>query len=112
MSSQIRTQIAAGRLSPGATLPSVRQLARDLDVAPNTVVRAYNELEQEGWVITSARRGFSVALHLPIPITEERARQLQLAVEQLLAVAEQLRVDPDELRAELERQLSVKQLLT
>ncbi|AOW93186.1 hypothetical protein BFN03_12500 [Rhodococcus sp. WMMA185] len=56
---QIRRQIAAlimsGQLSPGDKLPSLRQLAKDLDVAVGTVARAYRDLEQEGWV--ESRRG-------------------------------------------------------
>jgi GntR family transcriptional regulator len=112
ISSQIRMQIVAGRLYPGDALPSVRQLARDLDIAPNTVVRAYNEVVQQGWMRTSARRGFTVAKPLPISIIEERKRQLQLAVEQVLLVAERLRVTPEEIHAEIERQLHAKPLRT
>lgn len=58
---QIRTQIVAavrtGALLPGARLPTVRALAEDLGLAPNTVARAYRELEQAGVVKTLGRRG-------------------------------------------------------
>lgn len=64
--SQIRILIASGQLSPGTLLPSVRQLARDLGVAPNTVVRAYSELEQAGWVVTAKRKGVMVAPQPPL----------------------------------------------
>ncbi len=74
--SQICTLIASGQLVTGDRLPSVRQLARDLGIAPNTVVRAYSELEQEGWVVTSTRRSFSVAPLPPIGTHEERRQQL------------------------------------
>lgn len=50
-----------GELPDGLQLPSVRTLARELDLAPNTVVRAYRELEVEGIVKVSARRGYFVA---------------------------------------------------
>ncbi|MGX9297044.1 GntR family transcriptional regulator [Tsukamurella paurometabola] len=62
---QIRSQIAAaaasGALAPGTRLPSVRRLAADLDIAPNTVARAYRELEQSGVVVTRGRGGTVVA---------------------------------------------------
>jgi DNA-binding transcriptional regulator YhcF (GntR family) len=61
---QIREQIAAlvraGVLAPGHRLPSIRQLANDLQVAGGTVARAYRELEAEGIVATRGRHGTSV----------------------------------------------------
>ncbi len=58
---QIRTQIAAqvadGRVPPGTKLPTVRALAATLGIAPNTVARAYRELEHSGVVTTRGRNG-------------------------------------------------------
>jgi DNA-binding transcriptional regulator YhcF (GntR family) len=54
-------QIHSGQLPPGTRLPTVRQLATDLALAPNTVARAYRELESAGLVITAGRRGTVVA---------------------------------------------------
>src|SRR4051794_11563494 len=58
---QIRTQIAAqvadGELPPGTKLPTVRALAETLGIAPNTVARAYRELEHSGVVTTRGRNG-------------------------------------------------------
>lgn len=54
---QIATMIAAGVLEPGRQLPSIRQLAGDLGVAPGTVARAYKELEQAGLVGGRGRGG-------------------------------------------------------
>ena len=102
---QIRLQIATGHLLPGAVLPSVRQLAHDLGVAPNTVVRAYSELEREGWVVTSARRGVIVAQRSPILAAKTRAYELERAVAQLLVTAHQLGITPAELHAEIDRLL-------
>ncbi|MFZ4810207.1 MAG: GntR family transcriptional regulator [Ilumatobacteraceae bacterium] len=59
--SAITHAIATGALSPGAPLPTIRQLAGDLDVAPNTVARAYRELEDDGLVRQRGRRGTEVA---------------------------------------------------
>ena len=54
-------QIHSGQMPPGTRLPTVRQLATDLALAPNTVARAYRELESAGLVITAGRRGTVVA---------------------------------------------------
>lgn len=58
---QIRTQIvgqvASGELPPGTRLPTVRALATTLGIAPNTVARAYRELEHTGVISTRGRNG-------------------------------------------------------
>lgn len=58
---RIQEGIATGALRPGDRLPTVRQLADELDVAPGTVARAYAELERAGAVITEGARGTRVA---------------------------------------------------
>jgi DNA-binding transcriptional regulator YhcF (GntR family) len=60
---QLRGFIERGDLLPGDALPTVRQLAGDLGVAPNTVVRAYAELQDEGWLQSDGRRGTRVTDH-------------------------------------------------
>jgi DNA-binding transcriptional regulator YhcF (GntR family) len=54
---QVVTLVGEGDLAEGFRLPPVRQLAADLDLAANTVARAYRELEQEGIIVTRGRRG-------------------------------------------------------
>ncbi|MEO7588969.1 MAG: GntR family transcriptional regulator [Arachnia sp.] len=58
---QITAQVAGGDLSPGDRLPTVRRLADDLGIAPNTVARAYRELELEGLLSGRGRAGTFVA---------------------------------------------------
>lgn len=58
---QITVQIAAGDLRPGDRLPTVRRLAGDLGIAPNTVARAYRELELEGVLSGRGRAGTFVS---------------------------------------------------
>ena len=48
---QISVMVAVGRLEPGSRLPTVRELAEQLELAPGTVARAYRELEGEGTVV-------------------------------------------------------------
>ena len=52
-----REQITAGILRPGEKLPSVRELAAELAIDPNTIQRAYRELENAGWVETQPGKG-------------------------------------------------------
>lgn len=59
--SQLVERITSGELVPGTQLPTVRRLAADLGLAPNTVARSYRELEQLGLVRTAGRRGTVVA---------------------------------------------------
>jgi len=64
---QIRGLVAAGRLAAGQRLPSVRQLAADLGVAPRTVAKAYRFLEEEGVVTTSVGGGTRVGATVQAP---------------------------------------------
>ena len=52
-----RNQIRAGVLTPGDKLPSVRELASQLAINPNTIQRAYRELETEGWIASVSGKG-------------------------------------------------------
>ena len=58
---QITAQVADGELVPGDRLPTVRRLAGDLGIAPNTVARAYRELELDGVLSGRGRAGTFVA---------------------------------------------------
>ncbi len=54
---QLMNQIASGELAGGTRLPTVRKLAEDLGLAPNTVARSYRELESDGFIATCGRNG-------------------------------------------------------
>ena len=56
-----REQIATGVLMPGEKLPSVRELASNLAINPNTIQRAYRALEADGWIVTVPGKGFFVS---------------------------------------------------
>jgi len=84
---QILGGIASGALSPGDQLPTVRQLAVELAVNPNTVVRAYRELEIRGVLSTQQGVGTFITT-LPVkPGDAERQRQLDQLVGSLMARA-------------------------
>jgi len=105
--SQISALIAAGQLHPGASLPPVRQLARDLDVAPNTVMRAYNKLKDEGKVAMTLRRGVVVAAGAPTLTEAERQTELDAAVAQLLTAVRHLGLDARTIHAALDRGIDI-----
>ncbi|MBV8197397.1 MAG: GntR family transcriptional regulator [Candidatus Eremiobacteraeota bacterium] len=74
---QIRAAIEREELQAHAPLPTVRQLAGDLGIAPNTVARAYAELQSEGWLVGDGRRGTRVAEHVPGLNRRTRLRNLR-----------------------------------
>lgn len=83
---QLRGLIQRGDLGPGTLLPTVRQLASDLNVAPNTVARAYADLQDEGWLVSEGRRGTHVAPRLPDVDKQTRGSTLRASVEQFVSV--------------------------
>jgi GntR family transcriptional regulator len=72
---QVLLAIAFGELKPGARLPTVRQLAIDLSVNPNTVSRAYRELEIRGVVTT--QRGTGTFIAAEPGIAEDEAKRME-----------------------------------
>jgi GntR family transcriptional regulator len=84
---QVKFAIARGRLEPGEQLPTVRQLAVDLSINPNTVVRAYRQLEIEGVLETQQGSGTFVGRKRPEIDELERQRMLEQIVTDLLARA-------------------------
>ena len=78
LAEQIRSAIARGRLQANARLPSVRDLSRRLVINPNTVARAYTELERDGLLVT--RHGMGVFVAQPGSDLTKKARRERLAV--------------------------------
>lgn len=72
---QIKALIASGRIEPDAELPSVRQLAQQLVLNPNTIVRAYRDLESEGLVYKKRGAGTFVSSDVT-PYTDEVCRKI------------------------------------
>jgi GntR family transcriptional regulator len=99
-----RAAIASGRLRPGDQLPTVRQLAVDLQVNANTVARVYSELERAG--VLETRRGvgsfISAAGRAEARPAGEKARRLRAFVTKVLAEADAAGFTLDEVVAELD----------
>jgi len=95
--SQIKHLIASGRLSTGSELPPIRTLAEQLLINPNTVARAYRELESAGLLTTRRGAGTYVSDKGSPLARAERVRILSDQLDGLLAEASSLGVDFDEL---------------
>jgi len=89
---QVKYLVAAGRLSPGAELPPIRTLASQLVVNPNTVARAYLELEREGLVVKRHGSGTYISDDGSPLARRERRRILIQRADALLAEARHLDV--------------------
>ena len=100
---QVRAVIERRDLQPGTVLPTVRQLAGDLGVAPNTVARAYAELAEGGWIVSEGRRGTRVAERVPSSDTRVRGRALRDAVATLISSLRHRGYSPVEIGEELRR---------
>lgn len=84
---QITDAIAGGRMEPGEQLPSHRELAEQLVIAPLTVKKAYDELERLGLIVTQRGRGTFVSENLPAVSSEQRRERLRDAAQRLLSQA-------------------------
>jgi GntR family transcriptional regulator len=84
---QVLAAIATGSLRTGDQLPTVRQVAVDLAINPNTVMRAYREMEIRGVLDTQQGAGTFIAEPKPAPPKEERDRQLAQLADELVARA-------------------------
>jgi GntR family transcriptional regulator len=84
---QVKFAIARGDLKPGDQLPTVRQLAVDLSINPNTVIRAYRELELAGVLETQQGSGTFVGTQKPRVDELEQERMLDQILTELLARA-------------------------
>jgi len=94
---QIKFLVASGRLTPGEQLPSVRALSQQLTITPNTVARAYRELESDA--VVTARRGAGVFVANGVsPLSrKEKVRILNERIDGLLAESLQLGIEVDTL---------------
>ena len=98
---QVVEQVRSGELGPDARLPTVRRLAGDLGLAPNTVARAYRELEAAGIVVTRGRHGTFVA-----PASDAVAREAGAAAQAFAATVRRLGVPAAEALALVETSLA------
>ena len=97
----VRMKIATGELVQGDQLPSVRGLAQQLMLNPNTVAKAYAELTTEGWLESRQGLGLYVATRRQRLSDAERERRLDDAIQRFLHDVIELDYPPDEVQARL-----------
>ena len=101
---QIREQIAAGLLKPGQQVPSVRQLAADLAVNQNTILKVYNELVREGILTMERGSGTFVSSQIPGQIEESRRQIVGDALARAVEKAISLNVPIEQLQGLLNKE--------
>jgi GntR family transcriptional regulator len=110
---QVKTNIAMGRVLPEEPLPSVRQLAVELAVNPNTVARAYLDLEHEGVIYKRPGQGTFVSRQGVEMSKRDRVKALMTLVEKSVVEAVNLELGEADIRgtfeAVLERILNARQ---
>jgi len=102
---QVRLAVATGKLSAGDQLPSVRALAEELVVNPNTIAKAYAELSRDGIIEAQQGRGAFVAEPRQIYTRAERVRRIEPLLDSLINEALALGFDRDEILEAITRKL-------
>ena len=109
---QIKYLVAAGRLTPGEELPPIRSLAEQLIINPNTVARAYRELEAAGIVEKRRTAGTYVSDQGSPLARRERMKILSGRVDTLLAEAQQMDIPIEELLKLIQQRSAVMEPTT
>ena len=102
ISGQIKAQILSGALSPGDALPSIRGLAKDLKISVITTKRAYDELEQEGFLYAVPAKGFFVAAKNTELLREENLKKIEAHLTEAVRLAAPCGLTKQELTEMLE----------
>ena len=102
---QVKSAVARGDITSGSKLPSVRDLAKELTINPNTVARAYQELESQGVIVRRQGSGCFVTGETSALSVAQRRKQLDQLVSRAVTEAYHLGFQRDEVRATLERHL-------
>ena len=109
---QVKQSVAEGTIAPGDKLPSVRELARELAINPNTVVRALEVLERDGVIVRRQGAGCFVAERGSALAERERRRRLDQLLNRAVTEAFHLGYDAADVRAALERRLDTLEART
>jgi GntR family transcriptional regulator len=103
---QITFAVAGGVLREGELVPSVRELARELTINPNTVARAYRQLQDDGVLSPVRGTGLAVAAGAAKQCREQRVELIRAQLEQVFDEARQSQIEPRKFRALVEQQLA------
>jgi GntR family transcriptional regulator len=103
---QVVFAVASGSLKGGDMVPSVRELAKELAINPNTVARAYRQLQDDGVLVSVRGTGLAVADGANGRCESERLSLVRDRIQQVLSEAKQSRLDLAELRELVESELA------
>lgn len=103
---QVKFAIAAGALARGDLVPSVRELAKELAINPNTVARAYRQLQDDGVLFAVRGTGLEVAEGAARRCRAQRVELVRRRLRQVLIEARQSGLPADELRELIDRELA------
>jgi GntR family transcriptional regulator len=103
---QVIFGVAAGSLRPGELIPSVRELAQEVTVHPNTVAKAYQELEKEKVLLTRRGRGMEVSAEAPGLCRGLRQRIVRLRLQYALQEAVSSALPAEEIRIIVDEELA------
>lgn len=104
---QVKAQILTGELEENEMLPSLRQLAKDLKISVLTTTRAYNELEEEGFITSRQGKGFFVMPSGSSLIREQLIKEVEGNLNKAIQAAQIASMEDDELIALLRLLLEV-----
>jgi GntR family transcriptional regulator len=103
---QIKFAVAGGALKSGELIPSVRELARELAINPNTIARAYRQLQDDNVLQSVRGTGLEVATGAAERCRSERLKLIRTRLRQVMTEAKQSRIDLRGLRELVEKELA------
>jgi len=109
---EIKSRISLGTIRPNEPLPSIRDLAGELVVNPNTVARAYRDLEHEGFITTRKGKACFVAADSAALIRREKPKLLGEIFERAVAEASKFGFSAEEIEAAFEESLKANRRQT
>lgn len=104
---QIKAQILSGELCEDEMLPSLRQLAKDLKISVLTTTRAYNELDEEGYITSRQGKGFFVMPSGSDLLREQLIKEVESNLNQAILAAQRASMTEEELQKLLKLLLEV-----
>ncbi|CEE00106.1 MULTISPECIES: GntR family transcriptional regulator [Bacillaceae] len=99
---QIKSQILTGDLKEGQALPSIRSLAKELEISVITTKRAYDELEKDGFIVTVAGKGSYVAPVNTDILKEKKMKMVEQKLSETITEAKLIGMSLEELKKILE----------
>lgn len=93
----IKERIVDGQLKSGELLPSIRKLAKDLDISVITTKRAYQELENQNYITVIAAKGSYVKLKSDELLKEEIYKKLELKLSDVIEISKKFKVSKKEI---------------